>query len=225
MRILEDSCEALLARAGIVWDETALAAVTRHLELVREWNGYASLVSVGDVEKLVESHVVDSLSLAPVIRRVCGETGRWMDIGSGGGFPAIPAKVVLPGLALTLVERSVRRVGFLRQVVGALALTETNVVHGEFPVCVRGRRADVLTARAVEKPQRILKAVAPFLVQGSVFLCQSGDPGKVIREKFHVERIDDEWTGPGGRRGELFLVSRMTSPSEAPDHPNVPHGT
>ncbi len=208
--MLNGKCIDLLGQAGITLDPEALKAMQRHVRLIREWNAFASLVSKGDLERLGEWHVSDSLSLAPVVLRACGPSGRLMDIGSGGGFPAIPLKIVLPDLELTLVERSVRRVGFLRKVLGALGLSKVKVVHGEFPVCVRGQRADAITARAVDKSRDVLKGVLEFMDEGAVFLCQSVDPRGLLADAFHVERIQDDWTAHGLRRGDLFLVRRAT---------------
>lgn len=207
--ILGHSCRDLLAEAGIPLDEVAADALNLYLDLVREWNDSASLVSRGDLEHLVDKHVVDSLSLAPVILEVSGKSGQLLDIGSGGGFPAIPLKIALPNLGLTLVERSRRRGGFLMKVVGKLGLSGVEVVLGEFPGCVQGPSVDVITARAVEKPQRVLRAIARSLRPGAVFLCQSGDPSGLLGPEFHVEHVKDTWHDQGLRRGELYLVRRL----------------
>ena len=199
---------SLLSKDGITLDATAWALVQRHLGLIHEWNTCASLVSAGDLAHLVERHVADALSLAPVIVRACGKSSSLMDVGSGGGFPAIPLKIALPELELTLVERSSRRVGFLRKVVRALGLSRTTILHGEFPGCAAGFRPGVLTARAVENPQRFLKQMQRFMGEAMVFVCQSGDPRGVLGDSFHVEHVSDAWTDAGLRRGNLFVVRR-----------------
>ena len=88
--------------------------MSQYLSLVREWNDYASLVSKGDLSSLEETHLVDALGLAPVIVRLGQDEGLLLDIGSGGGFPAIPLKIVLPDLQIVMIERCGRKVAFLR---------------------------------------------------------------------------------------------------------------
>ena len=111
-----------------------------------------------------------------------------LDVGSGGGFPAIPVKVVLPQLRLTIVERSERKVGFLRKIVGALALADVDVLAREFSQVRADIRPDVVTARAVESPGRLSVQIANRLDARSVFLSQSG---VTFEEEYLVERVMD----------------------------------
>ncbi len=206
MRNLED--DRLGKLPDLVLSSEALNLLMRHAELVREWNRVVSLVSKKDAEELVSRHIIDSLSLMPAVSAICGDEGLLLDIGSGGGYPAIPLKIVLPGTRMVLVERSVRKVGFLRKVVGALDLSGVEIRHGEFPGVVEDVTPAVITGRAVEKPKRVLVNVLKFVERGAVFLCQSGDPGDHVRDKFHVEQWEDEWSAQGLRRGGLHIIRR-----------------
>lgn len=179
-----------------------------HAKLVLEWNAVASLVSSGDAENLWTTQIVDSLSLAPVVQGVCPGNGYLLDIGSGGGFPAIPIKIALPRLRVTLVERSERKIGFLRKAVAGLSLSDVQIIHGDFPACVHREEPDAITARAVEKPEKLIKQIARFMPTRCVFLCQAGDPTQKLPEGFHVEPVEDAWTRSGLRRGALHLVRR-----------------
>jgi len=198
-----------LERDGIRVPPEAPAQWDRHAALVREWNPIASLVSLGDARQLEDIHLPDALSLAGILRSIGLDKGTLIDIGSGGGYPAIPLKIALPELSVCLVERSVTKIGFLRKAVAALGLQGVEIIHGEFPSAVRERNAQVVTARAVELPSKIHKALSVWLVVGSVFLCQSGIPAGFEEDMFHVEHWEDDWTKQGLRRGELHLVRRV----------------
>ena len=74
---------------------------------------------------------------------------------------------------------------------------------------------NIVTARAVERPEKVLLGARPFIEAGAVFLCQAGDPRKVAPkmfhvepaiETFHVERWQDAWSDQGLRRGDLYIV-------------------
>ena len=212
----------LLRDAGLVLDEAALDQLNRHMALVREWNRVVSLVSSGDLAELSERHTVDSLSLAPVFVHCGVGEGLLLDLGSGGGFPAIPLLIALPGLRAVLVERSERKVGFLRKAVAALDLDRAEVRLGEFPGVVQGVKADAITARAIEHPEKVLPAVGDWVTRGATFLCQAGDPRSVAPKmfhvehsarRFHVEHFEDAWTANGLRRGTLHLVRPAAPPS------------
>ena len=97
--------------------DTILEQWHTHLSLIRQWTPLIGLVSEGDVAFLEERHLIDSLSLVPYILRFCGTSGTLLDVGTGGGFPAVPVKCLLPGLHTILVERSVRKAGFLHRLV------------------------------------------------------------------------------------------------------------
>jgi 16S rRNA (guanine527-N7)-methyltransferase len=196
----------LLEAEGFPWDQEKDRAVTQYLDLIREWNDFASLVSMGDVDRLHANHVIDALSLGGIVRRICGDEGTLLDIGSGAGFPAIPLKILMPSLHLTMVERSSKKVGFLRQVAGQLGLEHLKIVLDEFPHAVQGQVFHLITARAVEQPEKILRAAQPFIQSGSKFLCQSNVPFDQVPNTFHVEQISDQWTITGLRRGSLTLI-------------------
>ena len=197
----------LLNTEGIAINSGMLSKLDRYVDLIRKWNDYASLVSIGDLEKLLDTHVPDSLSLAKIVQSRA-IPGQLLDIGSGGGFPVIPLKIVLPELSAVLVERSTKKVGFLRKVVGALGLTGVDIINGEFPVGVPEGGYGIITARAVEKPERVHCMIYDFMDEGAVFLCQSPELGAETPKTFHVEQIDDIWSREGLRRGSLRVISR-----------------
>lgn len=202
---LVDTVRGLLDADGITLDDAALTRLRDHVRLVSEWNRVVGVVSSGEIEKLWERQVVDSLSLAPVLKRLGLECGHLLDIGSGGGFPAIPVKTIMPGLRVTLVERSEKKVGFLRKVVAALKLTDVTIATGEFPRVPVEAEPDAITARAVETPQKLVSAITSQMGPRTVFLSQFG---VAFPSEFVVEAVRDAWAESGLRRGTLELVRR-----------------
>ena len=203
------SYRTLLHQADIPWTADAQDRLDRYVALLQEWNAFAGLVAPGDLPRLKTSHITDSLSLAPVIKSLAGDQARLLDIGSGGGFPAIPIKLALPGLAVTLLERNGKKVGFLRKVLGALHLEDVTILHGDFPAILRHHPVSpqVITARAVERPPKLIRAIADFLPSDAIFLCQFGDPQRHLRANmFHVEQFEDDWSRASLRRGTLHLL-------------------
>ncbi len=203
-----ETARALLASDGLSLTDDGVARLREHADLVARWNDYASLVSRRDGAVLLERHTVDALSLAPWVRRLGGEKARLLDIGSGGGFPALPLKIVLPELRLTLVERSAKKVGVLRRMLVALEMAGVELIQGVFPGDAAGLAPDLLTARAVERPTVLWRGLADYLRAGQVFLCQTGDTSMADPAVFHVEHVEDDWTRRGLRRGVLDLIRR-----------------
>jgi len=198
----------LLVEAGCVLTEQIERALCQHLSLVQKWNDYASLVSERDLSNLIETHLIDSLSLVPVIVRLKRTNGVLLDIGSGGGFPAIPVKIMLPRLRIVMVERSERKAAFLQKAILALGVREAKVIHGSFPEALDSLQSDLITARAVEEPERLLVSVLTILPENAFFFCQIPSQKLDVPPGFHVEPVRDAWTKCGLRRGELHIVSR-----------------
>jgi len=187
--------EALgLDLAAAQWEQ-----LVHHMALVAEWNDVLSLVSERDVGQLWKRHVLDSLALAPWVKGAAHVQGLLLDIGSGGGFPAIPLKVAFPELGMVMIERSTRKAGFLRKVLSAVELRGVEIVAESFPETVGRWKPDVMTARAVEKADRVMGAMLRLVSQGSVWLCQNNVPDSSLAG-FHVEHVE------GGPRGELRVV-------------------
>lgn len=199
------ACE-LLEAAGVPVLPEAVERLNQLIVLVGEWNAFAHLVSAGDAARLPE-HVVDSVSLTGYVRDGAGERG-WIDIGTGGGFPALVVKCLLPEVPLWMVERNERKAGFLIRAVAALGLKEARVVRAEFPHLPGRIDAGVVTARAVERPEVVGRAILCYMEPGMTWLCQGTVPVGVQGAGFHVEHIEDAWSDQGLRRGSLHRIGR-----------------
>lgn len=215
----------LLHALGFPLPDVFYDCLGQYLDLVRLWNPIASLVSQGDLEHLLDNHVRDALRLAPIIashapgQATCtlpdpvspGMPCPLIDIGTGAGFPAIPLKLALPALPVTLIERNSKKVGFLRKVTAALKLDAMAIVHGEFPqIHVPLPEAPYwITARAVEKPDKLMARIAAMLPAESCFLCQFAAPARFFPEPlFHVEPWEDDISRAGKNRGPLHIIRR-----------------
>lgn len=122
-RELEILCPDAGAAARALWREQ----LALYGELLRRWARRMSLVAGGDLSHLGERHFAPALRLRPILRAL--PHAHVLDVGSGGGLPAIPLKIVLPDMALTLVESRRRRCSFLREGVRALGLQDVEVLH------------------------------------------------------------------------------------------------
>jgi 16S rRNA (guanine527-N7)-methyltransferase len=69
-------------------------------EELKKWNRKINLTAIKDDREIVIKHFADSFSLLGILKK----TGTLLDIGSGGGFPAIPLKIVLPHLSVVSVD-------------------------------------------------------------------------------------------------------------------------
>ena len=122
MSVLHDGLKAM----ELDQDPEKILKLERYIKEIELWNPRYGLVNAqGD--QLVIRHILDSLSGVPVLNKPV--LGKVADIGSGAGFPGIPLAVFLPDTEFFLVERSGRRVSFLRNAVLSLGIRNVTVVE------------------------------------------------------------------------------------------------
>ncbi len=113
------------AELGVPLTELQLDKFRTLADELQKWNNKINLTAVTADEQIVTKHFLDSLTL----RQVVGETGRLLDLGSGGGFPALPLKIVLAELEVVSVDAVAKKIMFQRHMGRLLALEGFAAVH------------------------------------------------------------------------------------------------
>lgn len=166
-------------KAGLSLSPDSSASLESYFELLRKWNQKVSLTSL-PVEEMGDE-ALDRLLIEPVLaaKYLPRPDVALIDIGSGGGSPAIPMKIACPRIALRMVESKTRKAAFLREAVRHLDLADTGVESARFEsLLVRPElheAADVITLRAVRVEPKILLNLQALLRPGGVlFLFRTG---------------------------------------------------
>jgi 16S rRNA (guanine527-N7)-methyltransferase len=128
---------------------------------------------------------IDRLLVEPLVatRWLPAEPLRLVDIGSGGGSPAVPIRLMRPDVRLRMVESKSRKAAFLREAVRHLALTGARVEARRYEELAAGLdeedRADVVTVRAVRLDEAGFRALAGLLADGGrLFLFDGQGAGR-----------------------------------------------
>ena len=135
------------------------------LELLRNRNEVVNLVSRRTPDDWVRRHLLPSLAVLPLVptRTIV----RVLDVGSGGGLPGIPLKILRPDARVDLVEATRKKVDFLSECRSALELTglEAHWCRVEAPSeSLRSRGPfDLAVARAVGHEEALIRAVPALL--------------------------------------------------------------
>lgn len=168
------------AKAGVFLPDDMAASLARYYELLSRWNRKINLTAFDDEDP---DSGIDRLLLEPLVaaRYIPAGAIRLMDVGSGGGSPAIPLKIALPPVDLTMVEVKARKSAFLREVVRQLDLKHARVETYRFEQLL-GRPEllesfDVLTLRAVRVEGKVLHTMQAFLRPGGEILLFRGPSG------------------------------------------------
>ena len=143
----------------------------RYIAEIELWNPKYGLIAPG--EDIVGRHVLDSLSGLEVIRELGPRS--LADVGSGAGFPGIPLAIWLNDVDITLIERSGRRAGFLRNAVLTLGLDNINVLEKTVEEVGGGDLFDVITFRALSAvDDGLLDVLGSILSPGGIIAAYKG---------------------------------------------------
>jgi 16S rRNA (guanine527-N7)-methyltransferase len=171
-RDLPSRIRARAANAGARVDEALAGRLAAYVELLARWNRTINLTSL-DVDP-PSDEALDRLVIEPVIAaaHVAADERVVVDIGSGGGSPALPMKLALPRLHFTLVESKARKAAFLREAVRHLELSGVVIENRRVEeIAPASSRADVITMRAVRVDDAIARVIREWLQpRGRVFL-------------------------------------------------------
>jgi 16S rRNA (guanine527-N7)-methyltransferase len=138
----------------------------RYAQLLLEWNRSVNLTGARTLEQ-VEAQIAQAGGLQALswkgIRRV-------IDIGSGGGLPAIPLALALPEIEFSLLEANQRKTAFLEHVAGSLPLANVRVLGGRAEELAHDpalrERFDRAISRAAAPPAVLLELALPFVRTG-----------------------------------------------------------
>jgi len=197
---------------------------SRLAELAAMIEGWPGLVS-GPASELI----ADSLVLADHL----GGARRLVDVGSGGGLPGLPLKIVHPDLEVTLIEADQSKAAFLVQAAARLGLRGVEVVAmraedaGHDP---RYRESfDVAVARALAPLPTLVELCLPLVRVGGRLLAQKTDREEAARAERAIELLggllEPALPAPSAARGSGIVVTVRKvrpTPAEYPRRPGVP---
>jgi 16S rRNA (guanine527-N7)-methyltransferase len=171
-------------------------------EQLKKWQPRINLVANGTIEALWSRHIRDSLQLSRLEH--CAK--RWIDLGSGGGFPGLVVaadRADDPEFRMVLVESNGKKCAFLRET-ARLAGLPVEVIHGraEIVIPVLPVVFDVVSARALAPLADLLEYANPLIAKGAVGIFPKG------------QGVDDEVSAANATwKLKLDLIQSQTEPN------------
>ena len=191
------------SQSGITLTALQADQMARHSRALLEWNRKINLTAITDPLEVAVKHCLDAI--APMSHIPCA--GHLLDLGTGGGFPGIPLKIMRLAQSMTLIDGSRKKINFVKHVIRELSLPLIEALQmradgQSCPAALRGR-FDVVVCRAVADIGRIIDMAVPFLaLGGGIFIYQGPD---------------DEPRRAGGRDGFAPpIISMETIPYRLP---------
>ncbi len=236
LAVLTRGAEAL----GLSLSPAQLDAFAVYLEELLRASPAADLTAVREPDEVQRRHFLESLALGAALVRLGllpeGEDVRAIDIGTGGGLPGLPLRIVWPSLRLTLLDSERRKTEFLRRLVSRLGLPDVEVVWGRAEEVARDPRHrqayDLALARALAPLPVLAELALPFLRLGGHLVSPKGE--RVQQEVAEAERALSEcggevvWLGPlslpyPAPTPTLLVVRKVApTPERYPRRPGIP---
>jgi len=141
--------------------------IQQYIRILLHWNDKVNLTAIRDPLEILYRHFCECMYAAVAVPI---KDGRLADVGSGGGFPGLPLKIMCPDLRVFLVESSIKKVTFLAEVTRELGLKDVQVLArryeelgeevapldfvcsralGEFPAFLEWAKSQQIAARRV----------------------------------------------------------------------------
>jgi 16S rRNA (guanine527-N7)-methyltransferase len=192
--ILDEGAKAM----GMRLERPQIARFAIHAKELMAWNRFANLTAITDPVEIAVKQFLDTLPLSPLLP----SGSRVLDIGSGGGFPGIPLKVIRPDLEVTLIDAARKKVSFQKHIIRTLALKDIEARHIRAEELKRElqpetRQYDVIISKAVSKLDRFLDQAIPILRRPGIMIAIKGKSVEseleAARSKIEAERLAVTW--------------------------------
>ncbi|MBU1342822.1 MAG: 16S rRNA (guanine(527)-N(7))-methyltransferase RsmG [Proteobacteria bacterium] len=145
-----------------------------HAKELMAWNKKINLTAIKDPLQIAEKHFIDSIAAVSFFEN---ETNL-MDIGSGGGFPGIPIKIMMPLLKVVLIDSSRKKINFLKHVIRMLDLKDIDAIHTRVEDLHENQtyknKFDAVISRAFTELSSFAAVGVPFLNQKGTLYAMKG---------------------------------------------------
>ena len=140
-----------------------------YLALLQKWNKTYNLTALRDPAQMISHHLLDSLTILPYL----ANAQSMIDVGSGGGMPAIPAAICRPDLRITMVDANSKKTTFLRQAIIELGLDNAAVSNSRVEDW-RDNQANIVTSRAIAELADFVRLTRHLLGENGHWVAMKG---------------------------------------------------
>jgi len=179
-----------LLQMNIDFSDDQLQSLTSFIELLHKWNKVYNLTAIRDKNEMVNTHLLDSLSILPFLN----PAQRILDVGSGAGLPGIPLAIFLPQKQFVLLDSNVKKTRFIQQAIVELRIRNVQVVHSRVEKYHPNELFDCITTRAFATIANTLELVDHLLEKHGKLLFMKSNTAEAELEQakfaYNHELID-----------------------------------
>ena len=204
--------------------------------LLAEKNRQVNLTAITDPKEIREKHFADSLAVC-----LCKEAdekfrqgAKVLDLGTGGGFPALPIKIVYPDTEMTMLDATRKKLTVLNEMTEVLGLKNAATIWGRAEELAHQPeyRAyfDMVVSRAAMYLPALIECAVPFLKEGGMLIAykQGSNDDEIVESAHALDELNAEITGQalysiGGDARRLIMIEKTgPTPDKYPRRPGKP---
>ena len=141
----------------------------KYKQLFLEKNKVLNLISKNDEQFLYEKHIFDSLSIKLFFEKYGNNFKTLLDIGTGGGFPALPIAIKYPQIQVTGIDSTTKKINAISDIAQNLELKNFKGIADRVEN-LKDAKFDLITSRAVAKLEQIAKYALPLMTKSSFLI-------------------------------------------------------
>lgn len=204
------------AELGLTLTPADMGKFAAFADELKKWNRKINLTAIKDDTDIVVKHFLDSLT---ILKAVKGE-GSLLDIGSGGGFPAIPVKLASPSLEVVSVDAVEKKILFQRHAARVLDLQGFEAIHARAEELSGGyvNRFNWVVSRAFSDIPSFAAVALSFLAEGGKVVAMKGKGGSeeaaaampvILKMGLHVTDLIEFTLPVSGDSRCLVVIERV----------------
>ena len=190
---LEKACQELSLKPTKQQQERLL----EYLRQLLKWNKTYNLTAIRDPERALVQHVFDSLAIIKPLNNFIQQRDQdknaVLDVGSGAGLPGVIIATMMPKVIVTCVDTVEKKMAFVRQVSGVLALTNVKAIHQRVEL-MQDEKFDVVTSRAFATLQDFATLAGERVEKNGILLAMKG---KIPHDEIETLEEKTEWRVDG----------------------------
>lgn len=132
---------------GFECSDEVVGKFQAYADLLIKWNRVYNLTAITKREEVLTHHLLDCIAMIPYVRTLRPNAHNVLDVGSGGGLPAVPLAILRPDLQVRAVDAVGKKVAFINNAAIELGLKNLRGIHSRVEQ-ISGQKFDIITSRA-----------------------------------------------------------------------------
>lgn len=161
---------------NLQFDENKYNKFIKYKELLKEWNEKVNLTAIKEDEEIIKKHFIDSMKIFQF--EYLKNAKKIIDVGTGGGFPGIPMKIMKPDIELVLLDSLKKRINVLQDILCNIGINDVDTIHGRAEDFAQNRqyreKFDAVVSRAVANLSVLNEFCLPYVKVGGYFIAMKG---------------------------------------------------